>query len=135
MKHTKPWGFKSDIIDHAWILNDFENGAKGMVSINFMASEKQKHTREFGVIGTDGKIFFSLEDEELIHLSYGNGENETFDVPGVIRGGMFVDFLECVKTKTQPLVTPEMGRKSLLVPMAAEISIKEHRIVHVNEVY
>jgi len=30
-------------------------------------------------------------------------------------------------------VTPQMGRDSLLVPMAAELSIKEKRIVNISE--
>ncbi len=133
MKHLNPHGIKSDIIDNAWILNDYENGARGMVSINFMATETQKHYREFGVHGTEGKIFFNTTDDEKIHVTYASGDSEVICVPGEFREGMFQDFIDCVISGRQPMVSPEMGRKSLLVPMAAERSIREKRVVHVSE--
>ena len=133
IKHFEPWGYKSDIIDNAWILNDYENGAKGMVSICFLATHEQGHYREFGVHGTEGKIFFNTKEKEKINVTYSSGDTEVYDAPGVIRGGLWSDFLTCIRENKEMLVTPEMGRESLLVPMAAEISIQEKRIVHVDE--
>ncbi len=134
MKHHKPHGFESDIIDNAYIINDYENGARGMVSINFLATHEQGHYREFGVIGTEGSVTFNSTDGEILHVNLHNGDKYDLSVPGVVRGGIWQDFVDCVLDgKRQPLVTPEMGRSSLLIPMAAELSIKEKRIVNVNE--
>ncbi|MBN1673893.1 MAG: hypothetical protein JXR37_22785 [Kiritimatiellae bacterium] len=47
---------------------------------------------------------------------------------------MFKDFVDCIRTGRQPLVTAETARRSLLVPLAAEKSILEKRIVNVTEV-
>ena len=50
-----------------------------------------------------------------------------------LRGGPFRDFVHCIRTGRKPLVTAETARRSLLVPMAAEKSIEEKRIVRVSE--
>ncbi|OGV50349.1 MAG: hypothetical protein A2017_15385 [Lentisphaerae bacterium GWF2_44_16] len=131
MKHKNPYGQKSDILDNAFIINDYENGTRGMINICFLANKE--HYREFGIHGTEGKIFFSTVDDEKIHIAYNNGDKEIIEAPGDLRGGMCQDFVDCIIEGKEPLVSQKMGRKSLLVPMAAEISIKEKRVVHVNE--
>jgi len=134
-KHVQPYGFKSDIVDHAWIVNDYESGAKGMVGVAFVR-EKGQDARELGVQGTEGRIYYARRDKQVVHLEHNDGHKEHFDYLGggdVLRGGLTADFIRCIRTGDQPLVTPERGRKSLLVPMAAEKSIAEKRIVHVSE--
>lgn len=135
MKHFTGSGRKSEIVDNAWILNDYANGARGMVGICFLGSAKQKHYREFGVIGTEGKMHFTWEANETIHIELTNGTKMTYDAgpDAELRGGMFQDFLDCIRTGRRPLVTGELGRASLLVPLAAEKSIEEKRLVHVSE--
>lgn len=135
MKHAKPHGIASDIVDNAWIINDFENGARGMVGICFLGGKAQGHTREFGVWGTEGKITFDVTDDEIIHVERANGDKEDIKMmkDEFLRGGVFRDFADCIISGKQPLVTPQMGRDSLLVPMAAELSIKEKRIVNISE--
>lgn len=135
LKHTTGSGRSSEIIDNAWIVNDYASGARGMVGICFLAGPQQPHYREFGVMGTEGKIFFTWEGNETIHVTLTNGATMTYDagLGAELRGGMFADFVDCVRTGRQPLVTGEMARASLLVPMAAEKSIEEKRVVHVSE--
>ena len=133
MKHFEGSGKKSEIIDNAWVLNDYENGARAMVGICFL--RQHGHDREFGVYGTEGRVFFSWLDGEIVHVEYNNKHKEDYNYieDPVLRGGLEEDFINCIRTGEQPLVTPELGKKSLLVPMAAEISILEKRIVHVSE--
>ena len=133
MKHFRGSGRQSEIIDNAWIVNDYEAGARAMVSICFLA--EHGHYREFGVHGTEGRIFFSWADGEIIHAEYGKERKEDHDLTRdpPMRGGVAGDFVRCIRTGDQPLVTPEMGKRSLLIPMAAERSIDEKRIVHVSE--
>jgi len=134
IKHATGAGGPSDIIDNAWIVNDYECGARAMVGICFLG-RPGAHYREFGVQGTEGKVFFSHHDAEKLHVEYNTGEVETYDLSGVpdIRGGVFRDFVACVKSGDAPFVTGELGRASLLVPLAAEKSIAEKRVVHVDE--
>jgi len=133
LKHTNRSGMSSEIVDNAWIVNDYENGARGMVGINFLA--EKKHCREFGVIGTEGRVMFSSADAEVLHVEYNDRRCEEYDYKWVpeIRGGVFLDFVRCIRTGEQPLVTGERARKSLLVPLAAERSIQEKRVVNVSE--
>ena len=131
MRHFTPHGFRSQIIDNAWILNDYANGVKGMVGINFC--EDSRHYREFGIIGTQGRITFNTEDGEIVHIRKNSGETREFQSHELVRGNIFQDFIDCVLEGREPLVTAEMGRRSMLVPMAAEISIQEKRAVHVSE--
>lgn len=135
MKHNTPYGIKSEIVDNAWILNNYENGASAMVGICFLSDHSMSHQREFGVHGTEGKIFFSWHDNEIIHVRYNNQHEEHFDMRKNqwIRGGLEGDFLDCMATGKAPLVTGEVARSSLLVPMAAEKSIEEQRIVNISE--
>jgi predicted dehydrogenase len=134
-KHHTPYGYTSEIVDHAWIINNYENGAAGMVGICFLADPKMQHHREFGVHGTEGRIFFSHADGEIVHVEYNNQHTEHYDMreDPWVRGGVEADFLNSIRTGEPPLVTGAMAKASLLVPMAAERSIEEKRMVHVNE--
>ena len=133
MKHRSPYGRASEIVDNAWVVNDFECGARALVGVCFLAGKPQGHVREFGVMGTEGKIFFSWVDGEHIHVQRSNGDTMDLKAEGVLRGGLCRDFVRCVHTGEQPLVTPEMARDSILVPLAAEKAIEEKRVVHVSE--
>lgn len=133
-KHAVMSGTKSEIVDHAWVVNDYANGARAMLGICFLGAHGQKHRREFGVQGTEGRVFFSLDDGETLHLSRNDGETQTIRTDAVLRGGVFRDFLECARTGRTPLVTPEIARKSMVVPLAAEKSLEERRAVRVSEI-
>jgi len=132
LKHKVMGGERSEIIDNAWVVSDYASGARAMVGICFLGRDKS-HRREFGVQGTEGKVWFSSEDSEVIHFESTSGETEDFTINEDLRGGVFKDFVECMQTGKQPLVTPEMARRSLLVPLAAERSMREKRIVDVAE--
>ena len=131
MRHFTPHGFRSGIVDNAWILNDYANGAKAMVGINFCADSR--HYREFGIIGTRGRIDFSSEDGEIVHIRKNSGETADLEINTTVRGDIFQDFADSVLDCHAPLVTAQMGRRSMLVPLAAEISMREKRAVHVSE--
>ena len=131
LKHGRPYGLKSEIVDNAWIVNDFANGTRAMVGVCFLA--KSGHAREFGLIGTEGRVFFSNADQEVLHVDLNSGERRTYRINETLRGGMAADFVRAVRTGEPTLVTPEMGKQSLLVPLAAEKSIEEKRAVHVSE--
>jgi predicted dehydrogenase len=137
MKHHKPHGIESGIIDNAWIITDYESGARSMVGISFLANKH--HYREFGVIGTEGKIFFSSNDKEIVHVVKTNGDSESYainlsdNITNDIEGSVFNEFLSCIVEGGEPMVDGAMAKNSMLIPLAAELSIREKRIVLVNE--
>jgi hypothetical protein len=45
-----------------------------------------------------------------------------------------VEFLRCVRTRERPYADGIVGRESMLPAFAAEKSIKEGRIVHIEEI-
>jgi len=124
--------YPTEIVDNAWVVNDYACGARAMVGIGFLAGER-RHSREFGVVGTEAKVWFSLDDDETLHVQPRKGEPSEVRVDGVLRGGLFRDFVDCILTGAAPLVCAERGRRSMLVPLAAERSIEERRAVHVSE--
>lgn len=129
-KYSEIYGQKSEIVDHAWITWNYDNGVKGMIGVSFVNTS---HYREFGVIGTEGRIIFNSTDGEIIHVYMNNNDTEDIEAPGVLCGGLFNDFIDCVKSRKTPFVTAELGRRSLLVPLAAEKSIEEKRPIAVRE--
>jgi len=133
-KHHTPHGSPSQIVDNAWILNDYENGVHGMVGICF-TGRQGKHRREFGINGTRGRIFLTLADKEAIHITHEDGRDEVLPTnpDKHLLGGLWKDFVDCILENRRPLVAPQRGRRSLLIPLAAEKSIAEKRVVHVNE--
>lgn len=133
MEHFKPHGIDSNIIDNAWIIADYESGARSMVGISFLANIH--HEREFGVIGTAGRIFFSSNDGEVIHLVNNKGDKEAYTVNchEDLDGGVFDEFISCIIGGGKPRVDGKTAKNSMLIPLAAELSIKEKRIVHVSE--
>jgi predicted dehydrogenase len=130
-KHAVMAGVRSEIVDHAWVTWDYDNGARGMIGISFL--QEPAHVREFGVAGAEGMIRFDLTDGEKIHLRPNGAPEEVIDCPGELRGGVLADFCRCVRTREQPLVTPELARAALLVPLAAELSIEQKRVVEIAE--
>jgi len=135
LKHFVKSGKESQIVDNAWVVNDFENGARGMVGVCFLGGQ-HNHYRELGVIGTEGRIFYSRPtDNQVIHVRLNNGMEMDINTNAMPlpRGGVFRDFLQCVRTGAQPLVTGELARRAILIPLAAEKSIAEKRVVQVSE--
>jgi len=133
-KLTAVHGFKSEIVDNAYVLCDYDSGARSLVSICFLAASHY-HFREFTVTGTEGHIWLNLRDGETLHfINTHKNIKQDFILKEVLRGGMLQDFADCVRERKPPLVTPEMGRASVLVPIAAERSMELGRPVQISEI-
>ena len=127
-------GHQSELVDNAYVLADYDNGARSMVGICFLAA-KRYHFREFNVIGTEGRVWFNNIDGEVIHFENTHkGVKEDFKIDENLRGGLLQDFVDCVRERKEPLMTGEQGRASLLVPIAAQLSLERGQPVDVSEV-
>jgi len=133
VKHKVMYGMPAEVIDNAWVINDFACGARAMLGICFLGG---RHYREFGIYGTEGRIYFNSDDEETLHIELNNNDRIDYkvDVHSKIRGGLFRDFAQSIIENRQPFVTGEIGKKSILVPLAAEKSIEEKRVVDISEI-
>lgn len=131
---TSIQGIASEIIDNAYVVCDYDNGARSLVGICFLAGHEH-HFREFTITGTRGWLWFNNRDGEVVHFRNTHKNiQEEFKSNEDLRGGMLQDFVDCVRERKAPLVTGEIGRASLLVPLAAERSLETGRPVEISEI-
>ena len=131
------------IVDHANVLIEYENGAKGNLGL-CMYEIRPIEGLEIGIIGDNGAWALAKDDSKLI-IAGGpvGGKKEVkvdyySDNEGLVHIGVQSErraFLECVKTRKQPYANLSIARESCIVAFAAEKSIREGRIVSISEFF
>lgn len=131
------------IVDHANVLIEYENGAKGNLGL-CMYEIQPIEGLEIGIIGDNGAWALAKKDKELIIAGGPIGNLREVEVDyysdneGLVHIGIQAErreFLECIKTRKQPYANLSIGREACVVSFAAEKSIKEGRIVKISEFY
>lgn len=129
------------IVDHANVLIEYENGAKGNLGL-CMYEIQPVEGLEIGIMGDNGTWALAKKDDELtisggqigktkeVKVDY-YSDNERVGHIGCQTERR--EFLECIKTRTQPYVNLSIGREASVVALAAEKSIKESRVVSISE--
>ena len=129
------------IIDHANVLIEYENGAKGNLGL-CMYETQPIEGLEIGIIGDKGAWALAKKDAKLIIAGGPIGKLEEVDIDfysdneGIDHIGCQTErreFLECIKTRKQPYANLLIGREACVVSLAAEKSIKEGRVVSISE--
>ncbi len=149
------FGTKSDILDNAWVIVDYENGARAMLGICMFAGLPRKnyepktgvHMREIGVIGSKGMIrtegfelgrekvevrFSSNKNRVLYHIEGAGTIPNPYNGPG--NRGILIRFAQCIREGIQPEASGEVGKLAVVVSLAAEKSVEEKRIVKISEI-
>ncbi|OCT15511.1 oxidoreductase [Paenibacillus pectinilyticus] len=135
---------QTNIVDHAWVTIDYENGSKANLGLCMYLKPRNLMDEglEIGLIGNNGAVMVAKKDRTIDiaggpdmtkeHIdtdvasdSYSNGHT------GSQR--QRYEFLDSVVTGKEPFANGEVGRQALLVALAAEKSIKEERYVYLNE--
>jgi UDP-N-acetylglucosamine 3-dehydrogenase len=137
--------------DCAWLTIEFTDGALGIHEVGWCLPEEWAGWKSpstwggFGdvrmnVIGTDGVLNINFTPMDLYAC-----DREGWKLPdtrhwpainGKLTGAVKLElehFFECVMYNQQPMVTGLDGRRSIEVMLAAETSIREDRIVYLNE--
>ena len=138
-------GEQPDIIDNAYVVIDYENGARAMLDL-CMFAEMGSNEQEISVVGDRGKIEAYVPGDGVVVV----GDRTTSQVdrvscvpteaPGHVgfhHGASFVEvrnFLEAARGVREVEVDVAQGLMSVAVGVAAHRSIESGRPVQLNEV-
>tara|TARA_B100001057_G_scaffold172924_1_gene173653 strand:+ start:1358 stop:2440 length:1083 start_codon:yes stop_codon:yes gene_type:complete len=143
-------GKKPDIIDNAYVIVNFENGARSLLEL-CMFAENSDMQEELVAIGNKGKIETSVPSNESgkissnLRIGMRDGETrlETIEVDKKIleaghhHGSTYYEhlaFLNAIKNNSNPEVSLNDGLIAVAVGEAAEKSIKLKRLVKLEEI-
>lgn len=136
-------GETPDILDNAFVIIDYENGARACLDL-CMFAEGSRFEQELVATGHQGKIECTVPGDELIRCTrqYRDYTSETIEPdPEVLHTGFHhgasylehVDFLNAIRNNTPARVTAEAGMRSVAIGVAAHRSIDEGRVVDLRE--
>ena len=143
-------GKKPDIIDNAYVIVNFENGARSLLEL-CMFAENSNMQEELVATGNKGKIETSVPSNESgkissnLRIGMRDGETrlETIEVDKKIleaghhHGSTYFEhlaFLNAIKNNSNPEVSLNDGLIAVAVGEAAEKSIKLKRLVKLEEI-
>ncbi len=143
-------GKKPDIIDNAYVVVNFENGARSLLEL-CMFAENSDMQEELVATGNKGKIETSVPSSESgktssnlrIGMREGKTHMEKIEVDKKIieaghhHGSTYYEhlaFLNAIKNSSNPEVSLHDGLIAVAVGEAAEQSIKEGRLINLKEI-
>ncbi|MBI4516238.1 MAG: Gfo/Idh/MocA family oxidoreductase [Deltaproteobacteria bacterium] len=136
-------GEAPDIIDNAYVIVDFDAGARALLDL-CMFAEHSTNEVEIAATGDRGKAEVFIPEHRLV-LTHRDGSASTtlrFDVDprvqtaGAHHGATYFEhlaFLEAIRTGGQPAVSVADGARAVAMGAAAERSLREHRPVELSE--
>jgi predicted dehydrogenase len=138
-------GRRSDIIDNAFVIVDYESGIRASLDL-CMFADATHNQEEISVVGDRGKLE-ALIPEDLVRIgrrgAHWIGQVEQVTVQsqaahvGLHHGSSYIEhqrFLDVIRNGGEPEVTVEDGLWSVAVGVAAHRSIDEGRPIAVSEV-
>ena len=143
-------GKTPDIIDNAFVIVDFENGVRGLLDL-CMFAENSEHQEEIVAVGDIGKIetfvpsSASGKNSSNVRIGF-RKDNVTKSnevkvdkeilAAGYHHGSTYFEhlaFINAIQNNSPPQVSLRDGLMSVAIGEAAEISIKENRVVFMEE--
>ena len=143
-------GEKPDIIDNAFVVVDFKNGVRANLDL-CMFAENSNFQEEICGVGDQGKIETFVPSDasgkNSSELSIGlRGEDKIYSETVIVdndilnagshHGSTFYEhkhFINAIQNNTPPEVSLDDGLKAVAIGQAAELSIKEKRVVSLDE--
>lgn len=134
----------NNIIDHAWVNIEFERNKTANLGLCLFAANRDL---PLGVIGEKGWIEANVQQNKLRifdgrmgHIDEEQPKKLSHELAGGVRdfghtGGALevFDFLNCVRKNRKAFCDGKIGRESLYAALAAEMSIREKRVVQISE--
>ena len=134
-------GRRADMLDNAYVIVDFANGARGALDLSMFA-EGGRYEQEIAVVGDVAKVETTFPgDVVIIGRRDRSGPREIpapADVPylGFHGGSSYIEhvrFIDCLRGGRQPEVTIDDGLWSVAMGVGAHRSIDEGRPVTMEE--
>ena len=143
---------KPDIIDNGYVIVNFKNGARGLLDL-CMFAENSDMQEELSAVGDKGKIETSVPSSQsgktssYIRIGMRNKYKSTRELikvdkkilkAGHHHGSTFYQhlaFLRAIRNNAKADVSVNDGMVSVAIGEAAEKSIKEKRVVKINELF
>ncbi|XVE57628.1 hypothetical protein DITRI_Ditri04bG0105400 [Diplodiscus trichospermus] len=136
-----------DIIDNAYVIIEFDNGARGMLDL-CMFAEGSKNEQEISVVGDTGKGEAFVPESIVRVGSRADGrdgvqtlkaEEERIKYEGLHHGSSYLEhlnFLSAIREQgaKTPAVDLHDGLISVAIGVAAQLSIEKSRFVSIEEV-
>ncbi len=140
-----------DIIDNAYVIIDFENGVRGLLDL-CMFAENSKLQEEICGVGHLGKMETGVpsdssgKDSSDLSIGLRNSHNRYLEKvlvdknilnAGSHHGSTYYEhkaFLKAIQNNLKAEVSLDDGMKAVAIGQASELSIKEKRVVLMNEI-
>ena len=139
-------GETPDILDNAFVIVDYESGARAMLDL-CMFAEATRNQEEISVVGDLGKVEALIPDNTArigLRKKHGIGAIDEFPVQddsiahqGLHHGASYLEhrqFLKAMQTNGPAEATLEDGLWSVAMGVAAQRAIAEKRTVEMREV-
>ncbi len=132
---------RPDIIDHAFVIVQYDNGALANLGL-CMYQKEPLHGLEIGINGSNGAHAVARRD---VVLNAGGGplgdiaevpvdyEKDNCGIGHIGADRQHVEFVECMKTRAMPYANLLLARESMVISLAAERSVREGREVLIEE--
>ena len=143
-------GKTPDILDNAFVIVDFENGVKALLDL-CMFAENSQYQEELCAVGSKGKIETAVPSSDSgiaisdvrigLRDSIGAkketiGVDEKILAAGHHHGSTYYEhqsFIKAIRDNSLPEVSLNDGLMAVAIGEAAELSIKEGRVVEMSE--
>ncbi len=137
-------GKRSDILDNAFVIVDYQNGVRGMLDLSMFA-EGSKNEQEISVVGSNAKLEALITESKVRIGLRANGasgvEEFTVEQPhGVVAGfhagASYLEHLamqRAIRNGSKSDVTLSDGLNSVAIGQAAHLSIAQKRVVEISE--
>lgn len=139
-------GRKSDILDNAFVIVDYQNGVRGMLDLSMFA-EGSKNEQEISVVGNLAKVEALITESKVrvgLRSKGASGVNEYVVeqpkgvVAGFHAGASYLEHLamqQAIRSGSSAEVSLQDGLNSVAVGQAAHLSIAENRVVDIAELF
>ena len=139
-----------NIIDNGFVIIDFQSGVRGLLDL-CMFAENSEYQEEVVAVGEKGKIeaFVPSHDsgKNISEVKIGMRNSSTIITDNIEvdkkilaaghhHGSTYFEhlaFYDAIKNNTLPDVSLEDGLMSVAIGQAAELSIKENRVIKMSE--